>query len=67
MSLARLSISLFGAVAVLAAGLASATIWLLLTDPITVADAVDEGNVSPLVDALASVLYDALKGLFKYL
>ena len=67
MSLARLSISLFGAVAVLAAGLASATIWLLLTDPITVADAVNEGNVSPLVDALASVLYDALKGLFKYL
>jgi hypothetical protein len=67
MSLARLSISLFGVVAVLAAALAGATIWLLLTDPVTVADAVNEGNVSPLVRALAGALYDAVKGLLRYL
>lgn len=67
MSLARLSISLFGVVAVMAATLAGATIWLMLTDPVTVADAVNEGNVSPLVQALAGVLYDAVKGLLKYL
>jgi hypothetical protein len=67
MSLARVSISLFGVVAVLAAALAAATIWQLLTDPVTVADAVDQGDVSPLVNALAGVLYDALRGLFKYL
>jgi multidrug resistance efflux pump len=67
MSLARLSISLFGVVAVMAATLAGATIWLMLTDPVTVADAVNEGNVSPLVQALAGVLYDAVKGILKYL
>ena len=67
MSLARLSLSVFGLVALVAATLAGATIWLLLTDPVTVADAVNEADVSPLVRALAGVLYEALKGLFKYL
>jgi len=67
MSLARVSLSLFGMVGVLAATLAGATIWLLLTDPVTVADAVASGEVSPLVKALAGALYDALQGLLKYL
>jgi multidrug resistance efflux pump len=67
MSLARVSISLFGVVAVAAAAIAGATIWLMLTDPVTVADAVNEGNVSPLVKALAGALYDALKGILRYL
>lgn len=67
MSLARLSISVFGIVAVLSAALAGATIWLLLTDPVTVADAVSEGHVTPLVRALAGALYDALRDLLKYL
>jgi len=67
MGLARVSISLFGVVAVMAAALAATTIWLMLTDPVTVADAVNEGNVSPLVRALASVLYDAFRGILKYL
>jgi hypothetical protein len=47
--------------------LAVAAIWLLLTDPVTVADAVQRRDVSPLVRALAGALYDAMKGLFKYL
>lgn len=67
MSLARVSLSLFGVVGVVAATLAGATIWLLLTDPVTVADAVAAGEVSPLVKALAGALYDALSGLLKYL
>jgi len=67
MSLARVSLSLFGVVGVLAATLAGATIWLLLTDPVTVADAVAAGEVSPLVKALAGALYDAVSGLLKYL
>jgi hypothetical protein len=52
---------------VLAALFAGATIWLLLTDPVTVAESVNQGQVSPLVSQLASVLYSALKGLLKYL
>jgi len=67
MSVARVSLSLFGVVGILAATIAAATIWLLLTDPVTVADAVASGEVSPLVKALAGVLYDAMQGILKYL
>ena len=67
MSLVRVSISLFAMVAILAAMLAGATIWLLLTDPVTAVDAVNQGNVSPFVRALAGALYDALRGLLRYL
>jgi hypothetical protein len=65
--LGRTSLSLFGMVAVVAAVLASATIWLVLTDPVTVANSVNQGDVSPLVRELASAVYEALKGLLKYL
>jgi hypothetical protein len=51
----------------LAAIVAGATIWLLLTDPVTVLNAVDEGQVSPLVRQLADILYNALAGLLDYL
>jgi hypothetical protein len=44
-----------------------ASIWLLLTDPVTVAAAIDSGQVSPLVRALAGVLYDAFQGILRYL
>jgi hypothetical protein len=67
MHLVRWSASLFGTIAVLAALFAGATIWLLLTDPVTVAESVNRGEVSPLVSQLATVLYSALKGLLKYL
>jgi hypothetical protein len=67
MGIARLSVSLFGTVAVVAAILAGATIWLLLTDPVTVADAVNQGDVSPLIRELAEMMYAALQGLLRYL
>ena len=67
MSLGRISLSLFGVVGLVAAALAGATIWLLVTDPVTVADAVATGEVSPLMRALAGVLADALRDLAKYL
>jgi hypothetical protein len=67
MRLQRLSMSLFGLVAVISVVLATATIWLFLTNPVTVANAVNEGEVSPLVRDLASVLFNALRGLLKYL
>jgi hypothetical protein len=53
-------------VASIAAIIAGATIWLLLTDPVAVANAVETGEVSPLVRQLAAVLYDALIGLLGY-
>jgi hypothetical protein len=54
-------------IGVIAAIIAGATIWLLLTDPVTVANAVDTGDVSPLVRQLAEVLYKAIAGLLEYL
>ena len=67
MQLVRVSLSLFGVVAAMSAVLAGAVIWLLLTNPVTVADAVNEGAVTPFVRELASMLYQAFSGLLKYL
>lgn len=63
----RLSLSLFGVIAFVSIVLAAATVWLFLTNPVTVATAVNDGEVSPLVRDLAQVLYNALSGLLKYL
>ncbi len=63
----RWSVSLFGAVAALCLVLSAATIWLFLTDPVTVATAVNEGEIAPLVQDLAQVIFNALRGLLKYL
>ena len=59
--------SLFGAVAVISIVLAVATVWLFLTDPVTVATSVSQGEITPLVQDLAQVIFDALRGLLKYL
>ena len=54
-------------IGVMAAVVAGATIWLLLTEPVTVANAVDAGEISPLVLSLAEIIYDALASLLEYL
>lgn len=59
--------SVAGLVAIVAAVVAGATIWLLLTDPVTVATSVEDGEISPLVRQLAQVLYNAVAGLLDYL
>jgi len=63
----QLGISLFALIAVVSIVLAAATIWLFLTNPVTVASAVSEGEISPLIRSLAEVLFKALSGLLKYL
>lgn len=67
MRFAPVGVSLFSMLAVMSAVLAGATAWLMLTDPVTVADAVNEGSVSPFVKELASVVYEALRGILRYL
>ena len=62
-----IGVNLFGAVAVIAVVLAVATVWLFLTNPVTVVTAVNEGEVSPFIRELADVLLRALQGLLKYL
>jgi len=53
-----------GALAVI---VAAAVIWLLLTDPVTVATTLETGDVSPLVRQLADVIFNAISGLLSYL
>ena len=54
-------------VGLLAATIAGATIWLLITNPVTVSDAISKGDVTPIISALGGVLMGAIRGLFKYL
>lgn len=65
--LGSFSFSLVGIIGVLAAIVAGATVWLVLTDPVTVAESIDSGEVSPLVQSLAGSIYDALVRLLRYL
>lgn len=59
--------SLVGIIGLFAVVIAGATVWLVLTDPVTVAESIDSGEVSPLVQSLAGSIYDALVKLLKYL
>jgi hypothetical protein len=61
------SVSVVGAVAVISIVLAAATVWLFLTDPVTIATSVSQGEITPLVQELAQVIFDALRGLLRYL
>jgi hypothetical protein len=70
MTFARVSLSLVGVVGLVAVALAGATVWLLVSQPVTTADAAADlarGNLTPMAQALATVLYEALQGLLKYL
>jgi hypothetical protein len=67
MRLQQVGVSLFGAIVLVSIVLALATVWLFLTNPVTVATAVNEGDVSPFMRDLARVILDALQGLLRYL
>jgi len=63
----RVGVSLFTLIAIVSILLAAATIWLFVTNPVTVATAVNEGEITPLVRNLAEAIYAALSGILKYL
>ena len=67
MSFTRFGMSLVGVVGLLAATLVASTTWFVLTDPVTVADAVSEQDITPLVRDLAAIIYEALRTLLRYL
>jgi hypothetical protein len=67
MQLRRVGLSVFGLIVAVSVVLAMATVWLFLTNPVTVAESVNEGDVSPFIRNLAAVIYEALQGLLKYL
>lgn len=63
----RVGVGVVGFGLAIVSTLVVAAVWLLLTDPVTVADAVTDGEVTPLVQALATILMDAVIGLLAYL
>ena len=63
----QVGLSVAGAVTLVGLIVGIATVWLLLTEPVTVVNAVNEGQVTPFVRDLARVLFEALRGLLKYL
>lgn len=67
MSMRRFGLSVVGAAALVGLVLAIATAWLFLTSPVTVANAVSEGDITPFVRDLAAVLLSALEGLLRFL
>ena len=67
MQLKEVGLGLVGAVGLVSVVLAAAVVWLFLTDPISVANAVSESEVTPFIRDLAAVLMAALQGLLRYL
>ena len=67
MSLAQRSLSLAAIIGVLTAVFAGGLIYLLITQPVATAENIADGEISPLVRAVADVLFDALRGVLKYL
>ena len=67
MRLRYVGVSVIGALVTVGSVVAASTVWLLLTNPVTIANAVNEGEVSPFVRELARVIYNALRGLLRYL
>ena len=67
MTITTIGSGLVAAAAVVSAALAGAMIWLLLADPITVAGALHDGSVTPLVRELAQAAVDAIRALLNLL
>lgn len=66
-TLARIGFGITGMVAVVTSLLSAATIWLVLTRPLAMADALGEGQVTPVVQALAGLVVSMLRNLVNYL
>jgi hypothetical protein len=67
MSLAGTSFKVTGFMAVFCLVLAVCTVWLVLTDPVTVATAVDTHDLSSLFGVLTRAFSDALRAVVRYL
>jgi len=61
------SASLCSMLAVVAALLAGATVWLLLSDPVGMTVALNQGSVTPLVAELSDRFASAVRELLRWL
>ena len=67
MLLARTGTVLGAVVAATATLVAIASIWLVLVDPVTVADAVTKGGSQAFFEAVAGAIVEALKQVVRWL
>ncbi|HEY3383694.1 MAG TPA: hypothetical protein VGK32_18170 [Vicinamibacterales bacterium] len=67
MTLAATTVRATGALAVMCTVLAIATIWVMMTDPVTVATAVNQGDLSSVFSLLSHALASAFRALVRYL
>jgi len=63
----ELMLTMAGLVGMATSGVAVMTIWLLLTQPLTVANAVNARDLTPLAQAIAGALLAALTAVVRYL
>jgi hypothetical protein len=67
MSFAAATLKATGAIAVMCVVLAASTIWLVLSDPVAVATAVNTGDLSSVYTLVSSTLADMLRSVLRYL
>ena len=67
MTFAVASLRIAGAVSVMCVVLAASTIWLVLSDPVDVATAVNTGDLAPVYTFISRAFDDALQAILRYL
>jgi hypothetical protein len=67
MSMADTSFKVTGVLGVACLVLAASTLWIVLTDPVTVATAVDTHDVSSILALLTRAFADAFHAVVRYL
>jgi hypothetical protein len=67
MSIAAVSLKVSGIIAVACVVLAVSAIWLVLSDPVAVATAVQSGDLSSAYTLFSHAVVDALRTLLRYL
>jgi hypothetical protein len=67
MSLAGITFKVTGMLAVFCLVLAACTLWIVLTDPVTVATAVDTRDLAPIFGLLTRAFADAFRAVVRYL
>jgi hypothetical protein len=64
---ARWTLGTVALIGLAAAGIAGATVWLLITDPVAVSTATSTANVGLFARDIGIVIFSALQGLLRYL
>jgi hypothetical protein len=67
MPLVAATLKASGAVAAMCVLLAASTIWLVLSDPVAVATAVNTGDLTPVYTLISRAVVDALQAVLRYL